>query len=123
MIKANVIRMPGKERPATSRLGIQSPRRRSLTIGISQQRETLWQLSPMGQPQRVSQTDSFGASPVSSALDHSDGRDPSGATTTIARIQMPWTSGPIPATPTAPCLNTLWHGKTITSQADLVGRF
>jgi len=43
----------------------------------------------MGQPQRVSQTDSFGASPVSSALDHPAGRDPNEATTTIARIQTP----------------------------------
>jgi hypothetical protein len=41
MRKAKAIRMPGKERPATSRLGIQKPRRRSLTIGISQQRNPL----------------------------------------------------------------------------------
>jgi len=32
--KAKAIWMPGKERPAASRLGIQKPRRRSLTIGI-----------------------------------------------------------------------------------------
>jgi hypothetical protein len=89
MTKAKAKRRPGKERPATSRLGIQSPRRRSLTIGISHQRETLWQPSPMGQPQRVSQTDSFGASPVSSALDHFARRDPGGATTTLPCIQMP----------------------------------
>src|ERR1035437_9469771 len=37
MTKAKAKRMPGKERPAASRLGIQKPRRRSLTIGISQQ--------------------------------------------------------------------------------------
>jgi hypothetical protein len=41
MRKAKAIRMPGKERPATSRLGIQKPRRRSLTIGISQRRNPL----------------------------------------------------------------------------------
>jgi hypothetical protein len=89
MTKAKAIGMPGKERPAASRLGIQKPRRRSLTIGISQQRRSPLTASPSGQPQRTSHTDSFGASPVSSALDHSAGRDPSGATTTIARIQTP----------------------------------
>ena len=35
--------------------------------------------SPSGQLQRVSITDSFGANPVSSALDHSARRDPGGA--------------------------------------------
>jgi hypothetical protein len=35
MTKAKAIRMPGKERPAASRLGSRSLPRRSLTIGIS----------------------------------------------------------------------------------------
>src|ERR1035438_6645353 len=39
--------------------------------------------SPSGKPQRVSITDSFGASPVSSALDHSARRDPGGENTTL----------------------------------------
>ena len=89
MTKAKAIQMPGKERPAASRLGIQKPRRRSLTIGIPQQRRGPLTASPMSQPQRTSYTDSFGASPVSSALDHSAGRDPSEAITTLPRIQMP----------------------------------
>jgi hypothetical protein len=38
-----------------------------------------------GQPERVSITDSFGASPVSSALDHSARRDPGRASTTLPR--------------------------------------
>lgn len=37
MTKAKAIQMPGKERPAASRLGIQKPRRRSLTIEILQE--------------------------------------------------------------------------------------
>jgi len=36
MTKAKAIRMPGKVRPAASQLGIQKPRRRSFTLGISQ---------------------------------------------------------------------------------------
>jgi hypothetical protein len=44
-------------------------------------------VSPSGKPQRVSITDSFGTSLVSSALDHSAGRDPGGATPTIPRNQ------------------------------------
>ena len=44
-----------------------------------QKHETL-PARPSGKPQRVSITDSFGASPVSSALDHSAGRDPGRAT-------------------------------------------
>jgi hypothetical protein len=44
-----------------------------------QKHETL-PARPSGKPQRVSITDSFGASPVSSALDHSARRDPGRAT-------------------------------------------
>jgi hypothetical protein len=38
---------------------------------------------------RVSITDSFAASPASSALDHSARRDPGGASTTLTRILKP----------------------------------
>ncbi len=41
--------------------------------------------SPSGKPQRVSITDSFGASPVSSALDHSARRDPGRVSTNLTR--------------------------------------
>ena len=84
--KTNAIRMPGKERPAASRLVIQKPPTRSLTIGISAETRNPPLANPSGKPQRVSITDSFGASPVSSALDHSARRDPGGATPTITRI-------------------------------------
>jgi len=52
--KAKAIWKPGKERPAASRLGIQKPRRRSLTIGISPKTRSPLPASPSGQPQRVS---------------------------------------------------------------------
>jgi hypothetical protein len=80
--------MPGKERPAASRLVIQRPpttethlRNTGLNTKPSNGR-------PSGKPQRVSITDSFGASPVSSALDHSAGRDPGGANTTLPCFQI-----------------------------------
>jgi hypothetical protein len=41
--------------------------------------------SPPSQPQRVSITDSFGANPVSSAMDHSARRDPGGAKINLPR--------------------------------------
>ena len=85
--KTNAIRMPGKERPAASRLVIQKPPTRSLTIGISAETRNPPLANPSGKPQRVSITDSFGASPVSSALDHSARRDPGRASTTIPRNQ------------------------------------
>jgi hypothetical protein len=50
-----------------------------------QKHETLRRKAPSGKPQRVSITDSFGASPVSSASDYSAGRDPGRATTTLTR--------------------------------------
>ena len=89
MTKAKTIWMPGKERPAASRLVIQKPpttkpHQKNLATTTKPSAASLW-----GQPQRVSHTDSFGASPVSSALDHHVGRDPNEATTTIARIQTP----------------------------------
>jgi hypothetical protein len=87
MTKAKAKRRPGKERPAASRLGIQKPRRRSLTIGILAKARNPLPASLSGKPQRVSITDSFGASPVSSALDHSARRDPGGASTTLPRDQ------------------------------------
>jgi hypothetical protein len=48
-----------------------------------QKHETLRPASPSGKPQRVSFTDSFGACPVSSALDHSARRDPGEVSPTI----------------------------------------
>jgi len=50
--------------------------RRSLTKRISAETRNPLQEAPSGKPQRVSITDSFGASPVSSASDYSAGRDP-----------------------------------------------
>jgi hypothetical protein len=49
-------------------------------------------------------------------------RDPGRASTTLARNPKPWKSNPAPATQTAPCPNTLRHGKTITSSANPFGR-
>src|ERR1035437_5641619 len=101
---------------------------RSLDAGASpseslQKHETLWQASPSGQPHRVSITDSFGASPVSSALDHPARRDPGEANTTLPRIQKAWESAITVTTQIAPCKSTLRQGKTITSQANPYGRF
>jgi len=61
--KAKAIWMPAKERPRRRDSGS-----RSLDAGASpseslQKHETLRQASPSGQPQRVSITDSYGASP------------------------------------------------------------
>jgi hypothetical protein len=69
--------------------------------------------------QRVSIADSSGASPVSSALDHSARRDPGGAITTLTRS--PAVDHHCP--PKTPCSKTLSQGKTITSSANLYGFF
>ena len=69
--------------------------------------------------QRVSIADSSGASPVFSALDHSARRDPGGASIKISRNPAADHHGP----PKTPCSNTLSQGKTITSSANLYGRF
>jgi hypothetical protein len=84
--KAKAIRMPGKERPAASRLVIQrplppEPHHRN----HGKKTRNPLPASPSGKPQRVSITDSFGASPASSALDRSARRDPGGAITTLTR--------------------------------------
>jgi DNA replication protein DnaC len=63
--------------------------RRNLTIEIWQETRNPLPASRHGKPQRVSITDSFGASPASSALDHSARRDPGGASTTLTRILKP----------------------------------
>ena len=76
------IRMPGKERPAASQTRIQKPRPEPHRgIGIKTQNPP-----PPGsvtRQERVTSTDSCGASPVSSALDHSARRDPGGAITNL----------------------------------------
>ena len=85
MTKNKAIRMPGKERPATSQLVIQKPpTTKPHPRNLAKTRNPLL-TSSSSQSQRVSHTDSFGASPVSSALDHFTGRDPGKASTTIAR--------------------------------------
>ena len=89
MRKAKTIRMPGKKRPAASRFPIQGLPQRRLSIGIMGETRNPPPASPSDKPQRVSITDSFGASPVSSALDHSARRDPGGATPNIARNHKP----------------------------------
>jgi hypothetical protein len=63
MTKAKAIRMPGKGRPAASRLGIQKPRRRSFTTGISPETRNPPLPSSSAMPQRVSITDSFRSQP------------------------------------------------------------
>jgi hypothetical protein len=85
--KTNAIRTPGKECPAASRLVIQKPpttepHHRNLCRNTKPSAA-----NPSGKLQRVSITDSFGASPVSSALDHSARRDPGRANTTLPRDQ------------------------------------
>jgi hypothetical protein len=55
------LRMPGKERPAASRLVIQNLPRRSLTIGIWAKTRNPPSTTPKGKSQRVSITDSFSA--------------------------------------------------------------
>ena len=52
--------------------------RRSITLGILEETRNPLPASPSGKPQRVSITDSFGAGPASSALDHFARRDPGG---------------------------------------------
>ena len=74
---------------------------------------------PQAKLQRVSIADSFGASPVSSALDHSARRDPGGANTNLSRNP----SRRTPQAQTSPCSDTLRQGKTITSSANPYGRF
>ena len=85
MTKARAIRKAGQK--ARRRRDSQSKGlpRRSLTKRISAETRNPPQQAPSGKPQRVSITDSFGASPVSSALDYSAGRDPGRATTTLTR--------------------------------------
>ena len=84
MTKNKAIRMPGKVRPAASQLVIQKPpttqpHPSNLAKNTKPSTDQL-----ISQSQRVSNTDFFGASPVSSALDHFTGRDPGKASTTIA---------------------------------------
>ena len=85
--KTNAIWMPGKERPAASRLVIQRPPTTEPHLRNAGKNTKPSDGQPSAKPQRVSITDSFGASPVSSALDHSARRDPGGASTTLTRNQ------------------------------------
>jgi len=87
--KTKAIWMPGKERPAASRLVIQRPLPAEPHPRNTGKDTKPSVGQPIGKPQRVSNTDSFGASPASSALDHSARRDPGGATTTLTRTQRP----------------------------------
>ena len=79
MKRTKTIRMPGKERPAASQSRIQRPPTRSFTIRMLAKTRNPLTSRLASQPQRVSIADSSGASPVLSALDHSAGRDPGGA--------------------------------------------
>ena len=85
MTQTKAIRMPGKDRPAASQTRTQGLRRRSLTIRIAVKTRNPPPSRPQAKQQRVSIADSFGASPVSSALGHSAGRDPGGVSTTLTR--------------------------------------
>ena len=89
MTKAKTKRMPGKERPAASRLVIhRPPTTEPHQKNLNRNRNPL-PASLSGKLQRVSVTDSFGASPVLSALDHSARRDPGRATPNLTRRQSP----------------------------------
>jgi hypothetical protein len=84
MTKNKAIRMPGKERPATSQVVIQKPpttkpHPRNLAKNTKPSADQLIKPIAEGLEYRF-----FGASPVSSALDHFTGRDPGKASTTIA---------------------------------------
>jgi hypothetical protein len=81
----NAIRLPGKERPASSRLVIQMPPTTEPHHRNTGRNTKPSAGHPSGKQQRVSITDSFGASPVSSALDHSAGRDPGRVSNNLTR--------------------------------------
>ncbi len=85
MTKTKAMRMPGKERPAASQSGSRGLPRRSLTLGMLAETRNPPTAGPQAKLQRVSIADSFGASPVSSALDHSARRDPGGAIINLSR--------------------------------------
>jgi len=85
MTKTKAIRMPGKEHPAASQTRIQWPPRRSLTLGMLARTRNPPPSGLVSQTVEGLDADSFGASPVFSALDHSARRDPGGATTTVTR--------------------------------------
>ena len=87
MTQTKAIRVPGKDRPAASQTRTQGLRRRSLTIGILVKNTNPPPSRPQAKQQRVSIADSSGASPVSSALSHSAGRDPGEVSTNLARNQ------------------------------------
>jgi hypothetical protein len=99
MTKTKAIRMPGKERPAASRLVIQKPpttkpHLRNLAKKTKPSADQLIKPIAEGLEYRF-----LGASPVSSALDHFTGRDPGKARTNIA-CQLgcfaTWTKTPTP---------------------------
>jgi hypothetical protein len=118
MTKTKEIRMPGKERPLCRNLGSRGLPRRCTTFGMLAETRNPPTAGPQAKLQRVSIADSCGTSPVSSALDHSARRDPSEAVSTHMRSQ------PLNiANTTSPCSDTLRRGKTITSSANLYGRF
>jgi hypothetical protein len=89
MTKAKAIRMPGKERPAASRLGIQKP----LPTKPHHRNHAKNTKPSDGQPIRQTAEGLdyrfLRSQPASSALDHSARRDPGEATTTITRTQKP----------------------------------
>jgi hypothetical protein len=87
MTKTKAIRMPGKDARRRRKSGSSDLPRRSLTIGILVETRNPLLFNTQAKQQRVSIADSFGASPVFSALDHSAKRDPGGATTTVTRNQ------------------------------------
>ena len=119
MTHAKAIRMPGKERPAASRLVIQKPpttepHPRNLGRNTKPSVDHI-----KAKSQRVSITDSFGASPALSALDHSARRDPA------ERVQHYHAIKGSEHQRATPRLAKLHVGKVkqITSSATLYGRF
>ncbi len=89
MTRTKTIRWPCKERPASSQSRIQRPPTTELHLRNAGKNTKPSTAGTRAKQQRVSNADSFGASPVSSALDHSAGRDPGGANTTVTRNQRP----------------------------------
>jgi len=88
-MKAKEIWMPGKERPAASQSRIQRPPTTELHHKNAGKNTKPSDSRLASQPLRVSIADSSGASPVSSALDHSARRDPGGASINISRNNGP----------------------------------
>jgi len=87
MTKNKAIRMPGKERPAASRLGIQKPPTTEPHHRNTGRNTKPSASQPIGQPAEGLDHRFLRSQPRVIGLDHSTRRDPGGATPTISRNQ------------------------------------